>query len=60
MAKKHFTQASLLYDLAKSRFDISLTSIVNPNQADLNPTEPAMTESTAKQDYLHHPGRHSQ
>ena len=52
MAKKLLAQAALSYDLAKSRFDLGLTSIVDLNQADLNRTDAAMTESTAKQDYL--------
>jgi outer membrane protein len=52
MAKKLMTQAALSYDLAKSRFDLGLTSIVDLNQADLNRTDAAMTESTAKQEYL--------
>ncbi len=52
MAKRLLTQAALSYDLARSRFDIGLTSIVDLNQADLNRTAAAMTESTAKQEYL--------
>jgi len=51
MAGKLLAQALLSYDLAKSRFDLGLTSIVDLNQADLNRTAAAMTESTARQDY---------
>lgn len=52
MSGKLLEQAVLSYDLAKSRFDLGLTSIVELNQADLNRTSAALTESTAKQDYL--------
>jgi outer membrane protein len=52
MAGKLLAQARLSYDLAKSRFDLGLTSIVDLEQADLSRTSAAMTESTVKQDYL--------
>ena len=52
MAAKLLVQARLSYDLAKSRFDLGLSSIVDLEQADLSRTGAAMTESTAKQDYL--------
>lgn len=52
MAGRLLAQASLAYDLAKSRFDLGLSSIVDLNQADLNRTSAALTESTDKQDYL--------
>ena len=52
MAGKLLVQAGLSYDLAKSRFDLGLTSIVDLEQADLSRTSASMTESAVKQDYL--------
>jgi outer membrane protein len=52
MAGKLLVQARLSYDLAKSRFDLGLTAIVDLEQADLNLTSAAMTESAAKREYL--------
>jgi outer membrane protein len=52
MAGKLLVQARLSYDLAKSRFDLGLTAIVDLEQADLSRTSAAMTESAVRQDYL--------